>query len=87
LEFLLATIGQQRPLVSIPFPIARLQASVLQFLPIPPLTPDQVELLGRDNIVSTAAEREGRTLAGLGIDPASIATIVPTYIGASRIYQ
>jgi uncharacterized protein YbjT (DUF2867 family) len=87
MEFLLATMRQQRPLVPIPFPIARLQASVLQFLPIPPITPDQVELLGRDNIVSTAAEREGRTLAGLGIDPASIATIVPTYIGASRIYR
>jgi uncharacterized protein YbjT (DUF2867 family) len=87
MEFLLATMRQQRPLVPIPFPIARLQASVLQFLPIPPITPDQVELLGRDNIVSTAAEREGRTLAGLGIEPASIATIVPTYIAASRIYR
>jgi hypothetical protein len=54
----------------IPFVIARLQASALQFLPIPPLTPDQVELLGRDNVVSSAAQREGRTLAGLGIDAA-----------------
>ncbi len=87
MEFVLATIGQQRPLVPIPLAIARLQASILQFLPIPPLTSDQVEVLGRDNIVSSAAEGEGRTLAGLGIDPASIATIVPTYIGASRIYQ
>jgi uncharacterized protein YbjT (DUF2867 family) len=83
MEFVLATIGQQRPLLPIPFAIARLQASVLQFLPIPPLTPDEVELLGRDNIVSSAAAREGRTLAGLGIDAASIATIVPTYIRAA----
>jgi NADH dehydrogenase len=80
IEFVLANTGQQRPLLPIPFEIARLQASVLQFLPIPPLTPDEVELLGRDNIVSSAAEREGRTLAALGIDAASIATIVPTYI-------
>jgi uncharacterized protein YbjT (DUF2867 family) len=87
MEFVLATIGQQRPLVPVPFAIARLQASVLQFLPIPPVTPDQVELLGRDNVVSSAAEREGRTLATLGIDAASIATIVPTYLGQSRICQ
>jgi uncharacterized protein YbjT (DUF2867 family) len=83
MEFVLATIGQQRPLLPIPFAIARLQASVLQSLPIPPVTPDEVELLGRDNIISSAAEREGRTLAALGIDAASIATIVPTYIRAA----
>src|SRR5262249_26199216 len=83
MEFVLATIGQQRPLLPIPFAIAKLQASVLQFLPVPPVTPDEVELLGRDNIVSSAAEREGRTLAALGIDAASIATIVPTYIRAA----
>jgi hypothetical protein len=69
-----------------PLAIARLQASILQFLPIP-LTSDQVEVLGRDNVVSSAAEREGRTLAALGIDAASIATIVPTYLGQSRICQ
>jgi uncharacterized protein YbjT (DUF2867 family) len=86
MEFVLATIGQQRPLLPIPFAIVRFQASVLQFLPIPPFTPDEVELLGRDNIVSSAAEREGRTLSALGIDAASIATIVPTYIGQSRRY-
>ena len=33
-------------------------------LPTPLLTPDQVELLQADNIVSQAAEREGRTLQG-----------------------
>src|SRR5262249_50040339 len=41
MEFVLATIGQQRPLLPIPFAMARLQASVLQVLPIPPVTPDQ----------------------------------------------
>jgi len=87
MEFVLATIGQQRPLLPIPFAIVRFQASVLQFLPIPPFTPDEVELLGRDNIVSSAAEREGRTLSALGIDAASIATIVPTYIRQSGRYQ
>jgi uncharacterized protein YbjT (DUF2867 family) len=80
MEFVLSTIGRQRLLVPIPFAIAGLQASVLQFLPRPPLTPDQVELLKRDNIVSRKAEEEGRTLAALDIDPASMEAVVPTYL-------
>ena len=52
----------------LPFALAKLQAQFLQFLPKPLLTPDQVELLKTDNVVSEAAAREGRTLEGLGID-------------------
>ena len=41
-------------------------------LPLPnglrPLTVDQVRMLQSDNVVSKAAQAEGRTLAGLGID-------------------
>jgi uncharacterized protein YbjT (DUF2867 family) len=80
MEFVLSTIGRQRLLVPIPFAVAELQASVLQFLPRPPLTPDQVELLKRDNVVSREAEQEGRTLAALDIDPASFEAVVPTYL-------
>ena len=80
MEFVLSTIGRQRLLVPIPFAIAELQASVLQFLPRPPLTPEQVELLKRDNVVSREAEQEGRTLAALDIDPASFEAVVPTYL-------
>ena len=79
-EFVLAAIGQRQLLVPVPFALAELQAAVLQFLPTPPLTPGQVELLKHDNVVSAAAKREGRTLAALGIEPASIAAIVPTYL-------
>jgi hypothetical protein len=80
----LAAIGRQRFLVSVPLTIAELQAAILQFLPGAPLTPDQVELLLSDNVVSAAAEQQGRTLAGLGIDPASIASIVPRYLRRFR---
>ena len=41
---------------------------MLQYLPRPLLTVDQVRQLKVDNVVSEAAIREGRTLAGLGID-------------------
>jgi NADH dehydrogenase len=84
MEFVLATTERGRALVSIPFPIARLQAFFLQFLPKPLLTPDQVELLKRDNVVSPEAEQQGRTLAGLGIDPAAFEAIVPTYLWRFR---
>jgi len=57
---------------------------LLQFLPKPPITPDQVELLKRDNIVSEEAKRDGRTLESLGITPESIEAIVPTYLWRFR---
>jgi NADH dehydrogenase len=84
LEFVLATIERRRLLVPIPFAIAQAQASLLQFLPGPPLTPDQVLLLKRDNVVSAEAEAEARTLAGLGIEPTSIAAVVPSYLWRFR---
>ena len=69
MQFMLATIGRRRLLVPMPFALAKLQASILQFMPKPLLTPDQVELLRGDNVVSDAAKREGRTLEALGIEP------------------
>jgi uncharacterized protein YbjT (DUF2867 family) len=84
LEFVLATTERRRLLVPIPFAIAKLQAFFLQFLPKPLRTPDQVELLKRDNVVSPQAVAEGRTLAGLGIDPAAFEAIVPSYLWRFR---
>ena len=84
MEFMLATIGRRRLLLPIPFPLAKLQASVLGLLPKPLLTTDQVELLKRDNIVSEAAIRDGRTLEGLGIDPIAIEAVVPSYLWRYR---
>jgi len=84
MEFILTTIERRRLLAPIPFGLAELQAGIMQLLPDPPLTRDQVALLKRDNVVSEAAQREGRTLAALGIDPASIAAVVPTYLWRFR---
>ena len=53
-------------------------------MPKPPITPDQVELLKRDNVVSAEARRDGRTLEALGIIPETIAAIVPTYLWRFR---
>lgn len=84
MEYVLATIGRKRLLVPLPFGIAKLQASILQFLPKPPLTPDQVELLKVDNIVSEAAKRDGRTLEGLGLTPTAIDAVAPNYLWPFR---
>jgi uncharacterized protein YbjT (DUF2867 family) len=84
MEFVLATIARRRLLVPVPFAVMTLQAMVLQFWPQPPLTPDQVELLKRDNVVSEAARRDGRSLEGLGIIPESAEAIVPTYLWRFR---
>jgi uncharacterized protein YbjT (DUF2867 family) len=84
MQFMLATIGRRRLLVPIPFALAKLQASILQLMPKPLLTPDQVELLRGDIVVSGEAQREGRTLEALGIDPIAMATIVPSYLWRFR---
>ncbi|WP_439572551.1 complex I NDUFA9 subunit family protein [Phreatobacter sp.] len=84
MEFVLATTGRNRLLVPLPFGLARLKAKVLQYLPNPPLTPDQVEMLRTDNVVSEQAKAEGLTLEGLGIRPQSVEAIVPTYLWRFR---
>ncbi len=84
MQFTLDTIERRRALVPLPFPLGNVMASVLQFAPGAPLTPDQVELLRTDNVVSDAAKREGRTLDAFGVAPNSIAAIVPTYLWRFR---
>jgi NADH dehydrogenase len=84
MTYVLAAIERRRLLIPIPFRLAKLPAAVLQFLPKPPLTPDQVELLKTDNVVSQAANNEGRTLAAFGIEPTAMATAVPSYLWRFR---
>jgi NADH dehydrogenase len=80
MEYLLAQIHRRRVLVPLSFGVAKLIAGPLEWVPVPPLTRDQVELLRRDNVVSAGA----RTLQDLGVRPHSIELIVPTYIDRYR---
>jgi uncharacterized protein YbjT (DUF2867 family) len=85
MEIILATIERERMLVPLPFGLAKLQALFLQFAPGAfKLTPDQVELLRSDNVVSDAAKSAGLTLEGLGITPDSMEAIVPQYLWRFR---
>ena len=76
---------RKRMLVTLPFQVAKLQGVILQLLPNPLLTLDQVRLLERDNVVSEVAKREQRTLEGLGIDePVAVEAVVPDYLEQYR---
>ncbi len=85
MQYMLATIERRRLLVQLPFFAAKFQAIFLQYAPAPlTLTPGQVDLLRVDNVVSDAAKAEKRTFAGIGIEPASIEAIVPSYLWRFR---
>lgn len=76
LELLLKQKKASRALIPIPFSLAEIQGSVLQMLPKPPLTRDQVESLKRDNVLG--GDCPG--LADLGIKPTPVEEILPTYL-------
>jgi len=80
IELLLEQIRRKRILIDIPFGLAALQARLMSILPDPPLTPDQVEMLKRDNVVSSGA----LTLAALGITPTPVEAILPSYLDRFR---
>ncbi len=81
MEMMLKVIKRNRPLISIPYGLAEMQAAVLQLLPVPPLTRDQVKLLeSGDNVVRAGAAG----FAELGLQPQAIEAILPTYLDIYR---
>jgi uncharacterized protein YbjT (DUF2867 family) len=85
MEAICAITDRSRMLIPLPFGLARLKAFFLQFAPgMLKLTPDQVELLKSDNVVSDAAKAAGLTLEGLGIAPDSMEAIAPQYLWRFR---
>ena len=80
LQILLQEIDRKRLLIPVPFPLATIKAAVLELLPKPLLTRDQVELLKTDNICSG-------TLPGLeafAIEPAAVEVVLPSYVDIYR---
>lgn len=72
-ELTLDTIGRRRLLLPVPFFIAERQAMMLELLPDPPLTRDQVRLLKVDNVV----DRKAKGFAELGIEPVAVESELP----------
>jgi NADH dehydrogenase len=84
MEYVLETTERRRLLLPVPFGLAKFKAQFLQFMPKPLLTPDQVESLRADNVVSAQAQAEGRTLEGLGVALTAIVAVVPAYLWRFR---
>jgi len=85
IELILRVAERDPMLVPLPFGLAKLKAAFLQFAPGDlKLTPDQVEMLKTDNVVSDAAKSAGLTLEGLGIAPESMAAVLPSYLWRFR---
>jgi NADH dehydrogenase len=80
LELVLRETGRRRLLVPLPFALASLKALFLQFLPGKLLTPDQVRLLKKDNVVSVTA----LGLKDLGVTPTSLEVELPSYLWRFR---
>lgn len=79
--------GRERSYFPMPFWLASVVGTASALLPsgLRPITADQVRMLKADSIVSDAAVKEGRTLAGLGVaSPHAISTIVPQYLETFR---
>lgn len=93
LAYICEVTDRKRLLVPLPFPVARIQARILELVDtltlglLPDaikLTRDQVTLLESDNVVSAAALAEGRSFEGLCIAPVSVEAIVPSYLWRFR---
>ena len=80
LELMLAEIGRRRLLLPVPFAIARMVAAMVELVPLPLLTRDQVTLLRSDNV--PGGEQPG--LADLGIAPTELEMVLPGYLARYR---
>lgn len=85
-QLMLKIIRRRRLVFNIPFPIARIQAALMQIpaaVGIPPmLTVDQVKLLTSDNVVSEGASG----FAELVIAPTAMEAVLESYLYSYRPY-
>jgi NADH dehydrogenase len=70
--------SSQRPILPLPTVLGKLQATLLELAPGEPLmTRDNLAAMSVDNIASG----QWPDLTALGIHPASVHTVAPTYLG------
>ena len=77
----LREIGRDKRIIGVPAGLMKIAGWFAEFLPVPPLTHDQVDLLTTDNVVRGGA----KTLADLGITPTAAEVILPTYLDRFRV--
>ena len=70
-------IGKRRPIVALPEALARLQAGVLELLPNPPLSVDNLDSMDVDSVCP------GGDPLPFGAAPTALEAVAPEYLGAS----
>ncbi|HEY2446356.1 MAG TPA: complex I NDUFA9 subunit family protein [Rhizomicrobium sp.] len=80
MQLVLAETRRRRMLVALPWSVAMLQARILELMPKPMLTRDQVLLLKQDNVVTPGA----LGLSDFGIDAETVEAVIPTYLWRFR---
>lgn len=80
MELILHQTGRKNGFVHVPWMIAKMVAKLTGWIPGAPITRDQVTMLESDNVVSELAIRQKRTLKGMGIEPVTLAAILPSYL-------
>ncbi|GEO99669.1 complex I NDUFA9 subunit family protein [Methylobacterium haplocladii] len=92
-RYMLDVTMRRRLVADMPWPVARLQARVLELVNTATfglmpdflkLTRDQVVMLATDNVVSEHAKAKGRTIEALGIVPTAVEAVVPGYLWTYR---
>jgi hypothetical protein len=79
LEQMLEVLGLRRAIVSVPFPVAGLLGAATGWLPMAPLTPEEVRLLRTHKVAG-----ELPTAAALGIVARPLSEGLPIALGAVR---
>lgn len=77
----LREIARDKPIVGVPAGLMKIAGFFAEFLPVPPLTHDQVDLLVTDNVARPGAPG----LAALGITPTAAEAILPMYLDRYRL--
>ncbi len=77
----LRVIDRQKPIIGVPAGLMKFAGFFAEFLPVPPLTRDQVSLLTVDNVARPGAPG----LAALGIEPTAAEAILPMYLDRYRL--
>ncbi len=77
----LREIDRHKRIVGVPAGLMKIMGFFAEFLPVPPLTHDQVDLLVTDNVARPGAPG----LAELGIEPTAAEAILPMYLDRYRV--
>ena len=81
MELIFEQVGRKRILLPLPIALVAPLAAVLEWLPKPPITRDQLCFLRCDNVVGTNV----KTISDLGIQATPLEVVLPTYLARFKL--